>query len=71
MVWSFVYAAVYFIFLNKIYGFMQLATCLTIPLLRLYNGSRGKWKDMGKLFYIYYPAHFFILGFLRVALYGA
>lgn len=70
MIWSATYAAVYFIFLDKIYGVIQLFTCLTIPLLRLYNGERGKWKGMGKLFYVYYPAHLFIIGILRVLLWG-
>ena len=70
MLWSATYAAVYFIFLDKIYGVIQLFTCLTIPLLRLYNGERGKWKGMGKLFYVYYPAHLFIMGILRVLLWG-
>ena len=70
MIWSATYAAVYFIFLDKIYGVIQLFTCLTIPLLRLYNGERGKWKGMGKLFYVYYPAHLFIMGILRVLLWG-
>ena len=70
MIWSATYAAVYFIFLDKIYGVIQLFTCLTIPLLRLYNGERGKWKGMGKLFYVYYPAHLFVIGILRVLLWG-
>lgn len=70
MIWGAAYAAVYFIFLDKIYGVIQLFTCLTIPLLRLYNGERGKWKGMGKFFYVYYPVHLFIMGILRVLLWG-
>ena len=38
MVWSAVYALVYFLFLDRLYGLLQLGTCLTIPLLRRYNG---------------------------------
>ncbi|MBP3684284.1 MAG: conjugal transfer protein TraX [Oscillospiraceae bacterium] len=71
MVWTLVYAAVYFFFLDKIYAVIQLFTCLSIPLLRCYNGQRGRWKGMGKLFYAYYPAHLFLLGILRVLLWGA
>ena len=43
---------------------------LTIPLLRLYNGERGSWKGMGKLFYAYYPAHLAACGILRIVLWG-
>lgn len=70
MIWSFFYAAVYFFFINKVYAFIQLGTCLTIPILKIYNGQRGSWKGMGKLFYAYYPAHLVICGIVRIALYG-
>ena len=70
MVWSAVYALVYFLFLDRLYGLLQLGTCLTIPLLRCYNGRRGRWKGMGKLFYVYYPLHLALLGLLRTALQG-
>lgn len=70
MVWSAVYALVYFLFLDRLYGLLQLGTCLTIPLLRRYNGLRGRWKGMGKLFYVYYPLHLALLGLLRTALRG-
>ncbi len=71
MVWSTMYAAVYFFFLDRVYGLIQLANCLAIPLLALYNGQRGQWKGMGKLFYAYYPAHLALFGILRVLLWGA
>lgn len=71
MLWTFVYAAVYFFFIDKVYALIQLFTCLSIPLLKLYNGQRGQWKGMGKLFYIYYPLHLFLCGLLRVLLWGA
>ena len=71
MVWSFTYAAVYFFFIDRLYGILQLGTCLTIPLLRLYNGKRGSWKGMSKLFYIYYPAHLAACGVIRILLWGA
>lgn len=70
MVWSAVYALVYFLFLDRLYGLLQLGTCLTIPLLRCYNGRRGRWKSMGKLFYVYYPLHLALLGLLRTTLRG-
>ena len=40
----------------------QFGTLLALPLLRLYNGERGnqpKW-----FFYIFYPAHLLVLGYL-------
>lgn len=71
MVWSAVYALVYFFFIDKVYALVQLGTCLAIPLLRCYDGTRGKWRSMGKLFYVYYPAHLALIGVLRVLLWGA
>ncbi len=65
------YAIVYFIFIDKVYAVIQFGTALTIPLLRLYNGERGSFKGMGKLFYIYYPLHLFICGIIRILLWGA
>lgn len=38
--WSSI-AAVYFIFLDKLYGVLQMFTFLTIPILAQYNGERG------------------------------
>ncbi|MBQ2412832.1 MAG: conjugal transfer protein TraX [Anaerotignum sp.] len=70
MVWTLVYAAVYFFFIDKVYAFVQLFTCLTIPLLRLYNGQRGQWRGIGKLFYVYYPAHLILCGIVRVLMWG-
>lgn len=71
MIWSFMYAAVYFIFIDKVYAVIQLFTCLSIPVLKLYNGERGSWKGMGKLFYAFYPAHLVLCGILRIILWGA
>ncbi|MBQ9416834.1 MAG: conjugal transfer protein TraX [Clostridia bacterium] len=68
--WTFVYAAVYFLFLDKPYGALQMFTCLSIPLLKLYNGQRGNWKGMKWFFYLYYPAHLVAVGILRLVLHG-
>lgn len=70
MIWTFVYAAVYFVFIDRVYALIQLGTCLTIPLLGLYNGERGSFKGMGRLFYLYYPAHLFLFGILRILIWG-
>ncbi len=71
MVWGTLYAVVYFLFIDRVYAVIQLGVCLTIPLLRRYNGERGSWRGMGRLFYAYYPLHLVLCGILRVALWGA
>lgn len=68
--WSGVYAAVYFFFLDKAYGLLQMFTLLSIPLLCRYHGRRGTCKSMKWLFYLYYPAHLLLVGLLRLALHG-
>ena len=69
MLATLMYAIVYFIFIDKVYAVIQLFTCLTIPVLYLYNGKRGK-LNLKYLFYIYYPLHLFIIGIIRLILYG-
>ncbi len=69
--WTLVYSVVYFIFLDKPYGILQMFTFLSIPILARYNGTRGRNIPGTKwLFYIYYPAHLVVIGILRVALHG-
>lgn len=70
MIWVIVYAIVSFFFVNRVYGIIQLFVFLVYPLLKQYNGQRGKAKWTKWLFYIYYPAHLVIVGILRIALYG-
>ena len=70
MMWTIVYATVSFFFVNRIYGIIQPFVILVYPLLKQYNGERGKAKWTKWLFYIYYPAHLVVLGVLRIALYG-
>ena len=70
VLWSVIYAIVYFLFLDKIYGVLQMFTFLTIPILARYNGERGSWKGMKWFFYIYYPAHLVLIGMLRLWLHG-
>ena len=68
VLWTVLYAIVYFLFLDPLYGVIQLGTCLAIPLLRVYNGERGNPKGFGRLFYFYYPAHLVLCGLLRILL---
>lgn len=68
LIWTLMYAAVYFIFIDKVYGILQMCTLLSLPILRLYNGKRGQWKGMKWFFYFYYPAHLVAVGVVRIIL---
>ena len=68
ILWSAVYGAVYAIFLDLVYGLLQMATCLSIPLLASYDGTRGGCKWIGKFYYYYYPAHLIAFGLLRLVI---
>lgn len=61
------FAAVYAIFLNPVYGLLQMAVVAAIPLLRRYNGQRGAGgKGLQWFFYVYYPAHMLLLALVRI-----
>ena len=70
MLFSLIYAIVYFFALDKIYGIIQLGVVLSIPLLMLYNGQRGNNQKVNNFlkwfFYIYYPLHLVILGLIQL-----
>lgn len=66
LIWVSIYAIIYFIFLDKVYGIIQMFALLSLPILKQYNGERGKWKGMKWFFYLYYPAHLFIIGLIRI-----
>ena len=70
VLWTFIYATVYFIFLDRPYGVLQMFTFLTIPLLSRYNGQRGERKGMKWFFYFYYPGHLIVIGIIRLLLHG-
>ena len=62
------YAVVYFFAIDRVYGILQMGVALSLPVLRLYNGQRGKspavnWF-MRWFFYLYYPAHLLLIGLL-------
>jgi hypothetical protein len=67
-----IYSTVYFFALDKVYGVMQMAVALAIPILSTYNSERGKNPKLNHFlkwaFYLYYPLHLLILGLIRVAL---
>lgn len=64
-----IYAAVYYAAIDKVYGLLQMAVVLAIPILMMYNGQRGSNQSINKamkwLFYIYYPLHLFIIGWIQ------
>ena len=63
-----IYAVVYCLAIDVVYGFLQLGVVLAIPVLLLYNGQRGSHKGFNRfmkwLFYLYYPLHLFLIGLL-------
>lgn len=63
------YAMVYFFAIDKVYGLMQMAVVLAIPVLVRYNGQRGKNPEVNWImkwgFYIYYPLHLFVIGMIQ------
>jgi hypothetical protein len=60
------YSIVYAIFLDVVYGILQMLIVLAVPMLYQYNGQRGKWRGMKWFFYVYYPLHMIIFGFIRI-----
>ena len=64
------YAVVYCFAIDVLYGIMQMAVVLSIPLLACYNGQRGKNPRVNRVmkwvFYLYYPLHLTVLGLIRV-----
>lgn len=64
-----IYSVVYFFALDRIYGIIQMAVVLSIPILMMYNGQRGKSQTLNKImkwtFYIYYPLHLLVIGCIQ------
>lgn len=64
-----IYSVVYFFALDKLYGIIQMGVVFSIPVIMMYNGQRGYSPKINKimkwLFYIYYPLHLFIIGYIQ------
>ena len=64
-----IYAAVYFFAIDPVYGVLQMAVVLAIPVIALYNGQRGSSPKVNRamkwLFYVYYPLHLFVIGWIQ------
>lgn len=63
------YSLVYFFAIDKAYGILQMGVVLSIPVIVMYNGKRGKNPKINKFmkwfFYIFYPAHLFVIGLIN------
>lgn len=63
------YSLVYFFAIDKVYGVLQMGVIISIPIIAMYNGSRGKNEKINKFmkwfFYIFYPAHLFVIGLIN------
>ena len=68
--WVFVYGVVSFLFVSKVYAIELIGVLMVYPLLKLYNGERGKVQWMKWFFYMYYPLHLIIIGIIRIRIYG-
>lgn len=64
------YAVVSFFFVSKVYALVQVGVLLVYPVLKLYNGEKGKAKWMKWFFYLYYPVHLIVIGVFRICIYG-
>lgn len=54
------FAAIGLTFVNLQYGVIQWFSLAALPLLALYDGTKGKWH-LKYLFYIYYPLHLCVI----------
>ena len=68
--WVAVYGIVSFLFVSKVYAIELVGVLTVYPILKLYNGTRGNARFMKWIFYIYYPLHLFIIGLIRIYVYG-
>ena len=63
------YSLVYFFAIDKAYGILQMGVVLSIPVIAMYNGKRGKNPKINKFmkwfFYIFYPVHLFVIGVIN------
>ncbi len=68
--WVIVYGLVSYFFVSKTYAYELVGVLMVYPVLKLYNGQRGKAKWMKWFFYVYYPLHLVIIGIIRLKIYG-
>lgn len=66
----FLYGVVSYFFVSKVYAMVLIGVLFVYPVLKLYNGEKGKANWMKWFFYAYYPAHLIIIGIFRLVIYG-
>ncbi len=70
--YAILYALIYFICIDKVYGIIQLGVILALPIIYLYNGQRGSNPKVNNFmkwfFYLYYPLHLMLIGILLIIL---
>lgn len=66
----FIYGVISFFFVSKVYALVLVGVLMVYPVLKLYNGEKGKAGWMKMFFYIYYPLHLIVIGILRLLMYG-
>lgn len=64
------YAAIYAIFVDVVYGLIQMMVIICVPFMMNYNGKRGTWRGMKWFFYLYYVGHLILCGLIRIWLHG-
>lgn len=66
-----IYSAVYFFAIDKLYGIIQMAVVLAIPVIMKYNGKLGRNPKVNTVmkyaFYLYYPLHLLVIGWIQHA----
>ena len=70
MEWVLVYGIVSYFFVSKVYAIELIGVLMVYPVLKLYNGERGRAGWMKWFFYVYYPLHLIVIGVIRVLVYG-
>ena len=64
-----IYSVVYFFAIDKVYALLQMAVILAVPFLWLYSGKKSNSQRLNGVikyfFYLYYPLHLFVLGFVK------
>ncbi len=64
--WVLVYGTVSFFFVSRIYALILPGVLMVYPLLKMYDGQKGKAAWMKWFFYLYYPLHLVVIGMIRM-----
>jgi hypothetical protein len=70
LLWVFFYGLISFFFVSKVYALELIGVLMVYPVLKMYNGQKGKAGWMKMFFYIYYPLHLVVIGIIRILMYG-